>query len=248
LTNTGITLPEEMEMGNSQMRSRLSTNKLFGLTAAILLLCTINLSAQYHDFNSWWKLELSKEITKELDATLDLSQRFDQNSLRYDRSLATLGLQYRIHENIDVEAAYRYYLVNQFGGGLDSRYRIHGSVILSKRFDDFKISLRERLNYGFDDLTQTNTYYGNRLMNRGRLKVSYDIFGTPISVYSFYEMWLDVSRLNATHMLAHRFRGGLLYDINFRSKINLSYLHKIEVNQINPITSHILYLAYSYQF
>ena len=51
---------------------------------------------QQQDFRSWWSVDLTKNLTKNLQAELEIGQRFQDNSLGFERSLITAGTGIRI--------------------------------------------------------------------------------------------------------------------------------------------------------
>src|SRR6056297_1016345 len=108
---------------------------------------------QDQDFRTWWEADISKDITNDLQASLDFSQRFKSNSLRYDRSLLTASLEYELFKNFEIDAGYRFYLLQDNRMQLTTKYRIHGDVSYAVDLEAFEIQFRERVQYGFNDLT-----------------------------------------------------------------------------------------------
>ena len=136
------------------------------LTTLFFIFLTPYVSAQYQDFRSWWNFDLSKEITNDFNAGLELSQRFDENSLQYDRSLTTLGLEYEITKDLSVEGGYRFVFLQDRQFVLVSKYRIHGNVSYRYKHSSFSLSLREQIQYGFDDLNTLDYYFENKLISQ----------------------------------------------------------------------------------
>lgn len=201
---------------------------------------------QYQDFRSWWDVDVSKDLTKDLQASLDFSQRFKSNSLRYDRSLLTAGLEYEIFKNFEVEAGYRFYLLQDDRMQLSTKYRINGDVSYAVELEDFEVQLRERLQYGFDDLRTIEEYALNKLTNRNKLTLEYDLFGSPITFFGSYELFTDISNRSSIEISDHRFELGIQYALSFKSDIEISYMLDKEVNTPNPLTAHVIVIGFGY--
>ena len=203
-------------------------------------------SAQNQDFRSWWNVDLSKDISKDVKAGLELSQRFKENSLRYDRSLATLGLEYEVIKNLSLEGGFRYIAVKDNSQVFVSRYRLHGNVSYDYKLDRITLKIRERVQYGFNDLNSVDDFYSNSLTNRTRFSIDYDIFGSPFSIRSSYELFVDLNDPEGFTISDHRLQAGLRLKLNSKSDLDFSYMFDMEVNKVNPLRSNVLILTLGY--
>ncbi|MFC2089222.1 DUF2490 domain-containing protein [Bacteroidota bacterium] len=217
------------------------------ITSLLLLLTIPSVHAQYQDFRSWWDVELAYGITKDLDAKVEISQRFKENSLVYDRSVLTAVLAYEIIKDLSVRGGVRYLVVNT-PGTFESRYRIHAGIQYQKKFDELALSIRERIQYGFNDLQSMQYYMQQKTISRTRLKTAYKIFGTPFQVHASYELFLDLNSGIGILPVANRVQLGLEYAFRSRSALDLSYIFEQEINSVNPLLSHIIKLGYTYEF
>lgn len=212
----------------------------------LFVLSFSQVSAQYQDFRSWWNVDLSKDISKDLKAGLEFSQRFKENSLRYDRTLATLGLEYEVIKNLSLEGGFRYIAVKDNSQVFVSRYRVHGNVTYDYKLDRFTLKLRERVQYGFNDLNSLDEFYSNSLTNRTKLSVDYDIFGSPFSLRSSYELFVDLNDPEGLTISDHRLHAGLRLKLNSKSDLDVSYMFDMEVNKVNPLRSNVIILTFGY--
>ncbi len=201
--------------------------------------------AQYQDFRSWWNVEISKELVKDLDLKIEASQRFKENSLEYDRSVITGRLAYELFKDFSVRAGYRYLIVKN-EGILESRYRIHAGMQYGKKISSLSLSARERLQYGFDDQQSMQDFFSQKTVSRTRIKAAYEIFGTPLELHGAYELYLDLNSGYGILPEANRWQLGITYDFLKKGSIDISYLIENEVNTVNPLLSHIVLVTYSY--
>lgn len=226
--------------------SNLVKSGVFVLVIFLLFLIPRKAEGQYQDFRTWWEVDISKDITNDLQASLDFGQRFRANSLQYDRSLLTAGLQYELFKDFDIDAGYRFYLLQDDQLQLATKYRIHGDVSYSVDIEAFTIQLRERVQYGFNDFSTIEEFAFNKLTNRNKLTLEYDLFGSPVTFIGAYEIFTDISNIPAIEISDHRIKLGIDYALSFRSQLNFTYLVDKEANETNPLTAHVIVIGFGY--
>ena len=86
----------------------------------------------------------------------------------------------------------------------------------------------------------------NKLTNRNKFTLKYDLFGLPFDLFGSYELFTDLSNAEAIQISDHRVELGIEYDLSFRSQIELSYMLDKELNQSDPLTAHILVVGFGY--
>jgi len=209
---------------------------------SFFILFSIHASGQNQDFQSRAGFELSMDLTKDMEASLELGQRFKDNSLRYDRSLITGAIKYDLPKGFSVGAGARYLLVQNSVQMLESRYRFNGDLNYRWKISSFQVKLRDRIQYGFDDIT-SYVNFGNKLTNRSRVGVSYNIFGMPISVFTSFEIYLVLNDpTNAAYSL-NKVMAGMNWELPKNLNLKLYYLLEDEVNTRYPQQAHIIVAA-----
>jgi hypothetical protein len=211
-----------------------------------LLLVSIGLYGQEQEFRSWWSVDLTKGLTKNLQAELELGQRFQDNSLGYDRSLVTAGLEYELFNNFEIGGGYRY-IVYKDKGLLDTKYRVHGDISYQYSISSFSFQLRERIQYGFQDFSTIESYRSNNLTSRSRVRARYDIFGSPLRLFASYELYLGLNTSEGIQARDHRIQAGTSYKLSMRSDIELGYMLNEELNRSRPLRAHVLVVEFSYR-
>lgn len=214
----------------------------------MLLLSAVSPKAvgQQQDFRTWWEADLSKDITNDLQASLDFSQRFKSNTLRYDRSLLTASLEYELFKNFEIDAGYRFYVLRDNRMQLTTKYRIHGDVSYAVDLEAFEIQFRERVQYGFNDLATIEMFAENKLTNRNKLTLEYDLFASPMTFFGSYELFTDLTNISAIEFSDHRFELGVEYALSFTSQVEISYMLDRELNEFDPLVAHIVVIGFSY--
>ncbi len=213
---------------------------------AFLLSAGSQLFGQEQDFRSWWSIDLSKNLTKNLQAELDFGQRFQNNSLGYERSLVTASLEYELLNNFQISGGYRY-IVYKDNGLFTTKYRVNADVRYEVSVSSFSFQLRDRIQYGFQDFNTLEDYGENNLTNRSRLSVEYDIFASPLTLFASYELFLGLNTSSGVQVRDHRYKGGAEYKLSMRSDLELGYMFNAEANRSSPLNAHVLLISYSYR-
>jgi len=233
--------PRRMIMTIKRLTYTLSYFLLFFIAAA-------DLQGQVEDFQSWWELELNKKVSGKLDLNGELEQRFKNNSLQYSRTLLTLGASYEVLDYLSLAGGVRTVFVMDGEQQMHARYRLHMDGTGRYNLSGFDLSLRIRLQYGFDDMLAIRYLRLNALVNRNRLKVAHHIFGTRFGWFATVESWHGSNRESQWLTYAMRYSVGARFSPNFTSRFSLRYIMEHEFNVINPRQLHVVVLGYSYRF
>lgn len=216
------------------------------LFSLIILSCPGNLSGQDSDFQSWWEFELDRSLGKSWQLEGELEQRFKNNSLQYNRTLLTLGVEYDAIKWLNLGGAARMALVADNEGLVHPRYRIHVDAGSSYKFSGFTLWLRSRLQYGFEDFLFLDQIQENTLVYRTRLKTQYHFFGTKFRSFVSLESWYYISELPDKAFRNMRYVAGLSYSLNVSSRFTLRYIFEDEFNVNNPDKLHVLVAGFAH--
>lgn len=207
-----------------------------------------DIQAQVKDFQTWWEVELEKQLTGKLDLSGELEQRFKNNSTQYSRTLLTIAASYNVLDYLRMSGGARSIFVMDREQQLHPRYRLHFDLMGNYDLSDFRFSLRSRLQYGFEDVMAFRYLRLNSLVNRNRLKLAYHIFGTKFDCFASLESWHGSDIASQWRTFAMRYAAGVSYSLNFSSGFSLRYILEDEFNVVNPMQLHVLVMGYSYSF
>jgi len=207
-----------------------------------------DLQGQVEDFQSWWELELNKEISGKLDLNGELELRFKNNSLQYNRTQLTLGASYDFSDYFRLGGGARTVFVMDGERRLHARFRFHMDGVGSYDLSGFDLSLRIRLQYGFEDVLVFRYFRFNELVNRNRLKVAHHIFGTRFGWFASVESWHGSTIESQWLTFAMRYSVGARFSPNFTSRFSLRYILEDEFNVTNPEQLHVVVVGYTYRF
>lgn len=213
----------------------------------VISLCASELAGQVRDFQSWWELEFRRGLTDRVDLEGEIEQRFGNNSLQYSRSLVSLGASFDQSEYFTLGGGARIVLLPDGEQGIRTRYRFHLDGTGHYELARIDLSLRTRLQYGFEEITAFR-YFINALVNRNRLKVEHHIFGTRIGWFASLESWHGSGNEYRWLTFAMRYSAGISFTPSFRSGFSLRYILEDEFNVRDPMQLHVLVLGYSHRF
>jgi len=208
----------------------------------------VDLQGQFKDFQTWWELELDKDLSNRLDLTGELEQRFRNNSTQYASTLITLGTSYDLLDFLSLGGGVRTTFRMNPEQGMRTLYRIHADVVGSYALSGFDLSLRARFQYGFDEMLALSYFRLNSLVNRYRLKVADHIYGTKFDWFATVESWHGSNNESQWRTYAMRYSAGVRYSLNMRSRLMLRYILEDEFNVPRPLQLHVLVMGYSYSF
>ena len=227
----------------------MTIKRLKYVTAFFLILFNDSeLPGQVRDFQSWWELEFTKEISPKLDLAGELEQRFKNNSLQYSRSLMSLGASWDPSRYFRLAGGTRMVFLMDGEKRFHTRYRIHLDGTGRYELSGFDLSLRCRFQYGFDDIMAFRYFRMNALVNRNRLKVARHIFGTRFGWFASAESWHGSDNESRWLTFAMRYIAGVQFTPTFRSRFTLRYMLEDEFNVVRPSQLHVLALGYNYRF
>ena len=216
--------------------------------AITLVLAPGALQGQDRDFQTWWEFEFDRSLGGSIQLEGELEQRFKGNSLQYDRTLLTLGVEYDVLSWLSLSGAGRVVFVANRDGLVYPRYRIHFDATGSYKLSGFTFSFRTRMQYGFEEFLYFGDLQQNSLVSRNRLKARYHFFGTRFSCFAALESWHNLSRLPDPAFVHMRYQAGVSFAPSFRSTFTLRYLFEDEFNVNNPDQLHILVVGYAHSF
>ena len=203
---------------------------------------------QQKDFQTWWELDLRKDLAGGFELAAELEQRFRNNSLQYDRTLVTLAGSYAVNDYLDLETGIRAVAVQDREQRIQSKFRAHADAIAHYSLSGIDLSFRTRFQYGFDDIVDLGYFRINTLVNRNRLKLEHHLFGTRMTLFGSVESWHLLNDPTAGCTYKMRYSGGLVYELNFVSRLKVRYILEDEFNVKNPLQSHVLLLGYRRDF
>lgn len=232
------------------IRRAIMTIKRFTYTLFLLLVfCSASrLQGQVSDFQTWWELDLEKKISGKLDLNGELEQRFKNNSLQYSRTLLSLGASCDLADYFSLAGGARTIFLMDSEQGLETRYRLHMDGTGRYDLSGYDLSLRIRLQYGFDEFLAFRYFSFNTLVNRNRLKVAHHIFGTRFGWFASAESWHGSNIESRWLTFAMRYSVGARFSPSFTSRLSLRYILEDEFNVNNPRMLHVVVLGYAYSF
>ncbi len=201
---------------------------------------------QQKDFQSWFGAEVQKGLKNGMDLSGEFEQRFNNNSMQYDRTLLTLSASFDPLDFLSAGGGIRLLTAADREGNLQPGYRIHADASGKHTWAGVDFSLRVRLQYGFEEFIYFADISDNAFVNRYRVKASHHIFGTRFEVFGSAEAWGLLNNLDGRFFKRMRYSAGGSYQLNFQSNLGLSYILEDEFNRVNPMQSHILVFSYFY--
>ena len=216
------------------------------LVWALLIVNTVN--AQTTDFRMRLSAKAQKDISKKLSGSIEYEHRFDQMLTSFDKAFLEPSLSYNISKPIRIGAEYRLVLDQDKTRQKSFEQRVAAFIRYKINIDDFEIQLKTALQYGFDELTNSNFSYNQKLTNRNLIALDYNWFGKKFIPFLSYEFFYHINHPNGGIINQSRIKAGSSYQLSKNSKIQIYYLFENEFNVAYPVDAHIVGASYSYVF
>lgn len=268
----------------------MKSNKCIIFCAALALAAT-TANAQDNsssEFGTWTGASVTKKINRQWSIEAGAELRTQNNMKKIDRWSGSLGVDYKPFDFLKFGASYNFlytYNMEEWKAKYDdddgelNGYNVTNALWIPKHrvsFDitgevpvnRFTISLRERVQYTYNDSKETTKrkmrFYGttdslyqkgssyadtakvkHKLVLRSRLQVEYNIRHCPFTPYVSVELYNDMK--DGLSLQKTRWSVGGEYKFNKHNSLDIGYYY-CNSNDDDEPKGHILSLSYAYKF
>jgi hypothetical protein len=204
------------------------------------------------DAGLWATINLEKKLNEKFSVFLTEEFRARENFSVINLFYTDIGVEYRPAKVLRLALSYRNIQKNlPEENRYAFRHRLQFDIILKKKFGNFNLAYRHRLQREMRDVYVTEKGFLPEWYSRSKFTVKYD-FDKAIVPYvaaEFRYQIEDPRRLesNGTWHRA-RFIGGFDYKLNDKNTLGAYYLVQQEFNVKTPQSIYIVGLEYSYVF
>ena len=218
-----------------------------GLLLFLCLLSGAILYAQSFETGGLVGAEYEMKILKGWHWSAATQLRFDQNFTHYDRWKVGVGTDYTfLKKHFKVGAYYSLMNYQSDEGLFDWRHRVTGSLTMSHKFSDWRLSYRAAFQWTFRDARRGSYRFNPKCYMRNRLTVTYSIPDKPVKIYASEEFWWRLYHPGKNIIDNLRTTVGVQYKINKHHSLDFYIRSNNEVQVSNP--KHILYWGLKYNF
>ncbi|MCF8363205.1 MAG: DUF2490 domain-containing protein [Prolixibacteraceae bacterium] len=200
------------------------------------------------DFRSRTSLKVEKGLTKNLNTFVEFELGLEQNITEIGKIHGEAGLEYRIFNDLEVEAKYR---ITKNRKNYSTNYKLTHTYALSaeysKRFDLLKGYIRLQFKSIDDEAMSATSFDELRNIVKPRLKFKYDIWGTRLSPYLMSELYLLANNITFT-LYKIKNIAGVEYTFFNDNELKFYYRNDRELNAYLPYMYHTLGMTYSIKF
>ncbi|MCB0397471.1 MAG: DUF2490 domain-containing protein [Flavobacteriales bacterium] len=221
------------------MRIRLLAISVTALFIVGSTVCT----AQVKDAGLWLGVNVKKNLTQKFSVEFGQALRWNENVTELGSTFSEIGGAYKIRPRLHISAFYRFGQDRQ----LDNRYslchRYYADLSYKIKLKPISLTFRERYQATYRDINRREKGEVARDYLRTRLALKYDLekkYTPYLEAEAFYRVDDWITKI--------RFRGGMEYDFNKWSSIELFYMINKEIQVVNPWTSFITGVSYTYSF
>lgn len=211
------------------MMQKTSSVWKIGIWLAVLLFGTTScLYAQDRDFTSWAIAGFEYKVKPAFALSGKVEWRTKDDMGETDRWGLNVGGKYTVLPFLKVGAGYEIHYRNRGEDGWKFRHRYNVEGTLSTALQNFKLSLRERVQHTFD-----GDFDEFRL--RSRVQLAYDISRWQLEPYVSVEMYNGLNRGDRFDIKRMRYRGGISIPLFPGWEADIFYCRQWESQRIKDI-------------
>ena len=225
------------------IRTKLLPLFVFGLCWALPTV------GQNWDFQSWYRVKVNGDLTKDLSLSVEQQVRLFDNSLKLDQTFSELGLGYDLPKGFDIAFAYRFSWNSNQDGSFSNRHRYNLDLSYGRKLWKFRGKIRARIQH------RPSSYLFNERLEPEdspvylRLKgsINYRKLGawTPGIAFEAFFRLEDPNQMGANKF---RYRVFLDYDLPKRNELGLFYMLETDYSGTTPAYFSIVGLSYAYEW
>lgn len=189
--------------------------------------------AQNVDYGTWLGAELKHQISKKLTVGLNAELRVFDTLNKVDEFLIESAVKFNLIKHIDLIGFYRFSRSFDDDWGFFNEHRLTGGVVFWVKPGRFKISLQEKMQFGFKNIYQNGINILETKILRSKFITSYNIPKSKLNPYISAEVYYDLSPFNQMEFSKGRYKLGVEYDLKrkFSLDIFLQFQHKLNTQK-----------------
>ncbi|HNZ43225.1 MAG TPA: DUF2490 domain-containing protein [Bacteroidales bacterium] len=216
----------------------------FSVVALMLvILFSINSTAQTQDANLWMNVAIEKKITPKFSIGFSQEFRMNENISELGTFFTDLCFEYKISKIIRVSANYRFVNKRRLDDSYSKRHRYYFDLTFRKKFSPVIISLRTRFQSQYKDVLSSNDGKIPTNTFRNKLTIKYNA-EKKLQPYIFAEIYTPLKQPYDIFIDNTRYCAGVEYEINRMHTLDFYYLFQKEYHVKNPVSDHVFGIGY----
>lgn len=201
------------------------------------------LVAQVNDAGMWIGIDLEKKLGSGLALQFSDEIRMNENISEVGTWLNELGLDYRINKVISASIAYRLIQKRRLDDSYSTRHRYLININFREKLGNFNFTFRTRYQSQYTDVLSSEN--GNSPDNylRTRMVVKYNT-NRKYTPFLSGETFFHLNHPEGVVFDNYRINGGISYEWNKKSSLNLGYMMDREINVSDPWTNYVITLSW----
>lgn len=201
------------------------------------------LVAQVNDAGMWIGLDLEKKLGNGLTLQFSDEIRMNENISEVGTWFNEIGLDYKINKMISASIAYRLIQKRRVDDSYSTRHRYLINLNFKEKFGNFNFTFRTRYQSQYTDVLSSENGKSPDNYVRTRMVVKYDA-NRKYTPFLSGETFFYLNHPEGVVFDNYRVSGGISYEWNKKSSLNLGYMMDREINVSDPWTNYIITLSW----
>lgn len=203
----------------------------------------VPLLAQVNDAGLWIGIDLEKKLGNGITLQFSDEIRMNENISEVGTWLNQIGLEYRINKVISTSVAYRLIQKHLVDDSYSTRHRYLINLNIREKLGRVSLIFRTRYQSQYSDvLSSENGKLPDNYL-RTRVMVKYDS-NRKYTPFLSGETFFHLNHSGGVLLDNYRISGGISYEWNKKSSLNLGYMVDREINISDPWTNYVITLSW----
>jgi len=228
----------------------------------ILIICfsafSLSTKAQYQDLGGWYSASASFNLNKKWGFELKEELRFNSNSLKLNKHLTDLQVNFKHTKWLKYGLGTRYYFDKTKDGFWENALRLNFDLMLKFKYEKFSILSRTRLQSSLNPKNTIGRMHSDEALIREKITIRYNLKKYNIKPFISGELFVedyfvfgDITGNQKPKIKFEsnnfRLKLGVDYKVNKRNYIKFSYGYQQELNQIFNQRDFLISIKYTYK-
>ena len=228
-----------------QLITQRASRKILPFALCFLSIQVFSQSRKETDAGAILSAEINKSFKKRFDLTFAEEVRFITNTIGFERSVTTLGIDYTLWKKKLKMGVYYDFIYHYNKNRLfEARNRYYYNLSYKQAFESFTLTWRGRIQGTYRDENRDSYKINPKYVLKNRLQLEYSIFGKPWKPSVSCEISNELNNPMGNKVIRMRYEGGVTWRMNRTEYLDFFIRYG---RQFDFRDSHVFYIGTGYK-
>jgi len=197
------------------------------------------------DAGAIFNAEINKSLPKRFDLTLGEEIRFITNTIGFERSVTTVGIDYTLWKKKLKMGVYYDFIYHYNKNQLfEARHRYYYNLSYKQSIESFTLTWRGRIQGTYRDENRGSYKINPKYVLKNKLQLEYSIFGKPWKPSVSCELSNELNNPTGNRLMRIRYEGGATWRMNRTEYLEFFIRYDRQLDFRDP---HVFYVGTGYK-